>query len=247
MKPENLDNFQQQDFSADYRLRAILSMVPKCSGRVLDIGSGNGTMAIFLSRWAKSVLATEKSSVLLKKLRQKTHRILNLRIKEFDAEDFNLEERNFDLITACDVIEHLENDLGFLKNCYRYLTKNGKLFLSVPAVKFLYGSRDRKYGHYRRYRKKEIMQKVQAAGFRIWRCQYWNLIGFFPYLVSEKIFGEELIGPAREKSANLWFRILNQLLYLWLLVESKINFLPIGLSLIILAGKNETEEDSSHQ
>lgn len=240
MKLQDLEELQQKDFRRDYRLQALLTLIPKTGKKILDIGSGNGEMAISLSRKAKIVYATDNSEILLKKLRAKTTKIPNLKVVKIDAQNFSFKEKNFDLITACDVIEHLKNDTEFLKTCYNHLAKNGNLFISVPAIKFLYGIRDKKLGHHRRYDKNELNKKIEKAGFVILKSQYWNFLGTTPYLISEKILTRELVGPARHNLNNFFLRFLNKLLYFWLVFEGKINFLPIGLSLIILAQKGKS-------
>lgn len=237
---KNLDRFQSQNLSRDYRVRAILELVPQVSGKILDLGSGGGEMVIFFSRYAEVVYAVEKSQDLFEKLKKRAKSIPNLVVKKIDVEKLRLKERNFDLVTACDIAEHLKDDSRFFEKCYCHLVKGGMLFVSVPAVKFLYGIRDRKYCHYRRYSKKEIVKKIRKAGFSILRCQYWNFLGFLPYFFSEKIFKKELTAPARKISDSFLLRPLNKLLYFLLFLETKIKFLPIGLSLIVLAQKNES-------
>ena len=192
MSFKDLEELQQKDFRRDYRLQALLTLIPKTGGKILDVGSGNGEMAISLSREAKIIYVTDNSEILLKKLKEKTTKIPNLKVVKIDAENFSLKEKNFDLITACDVAEHLKNDSNFFKTCYKHLAKNGKLFISVPAVKFLYGIRDKKLSHYRRYDRSELIKKIEQSGFTIKKYQYWNLLGFTPYFISEKILKKEL-------------------------------------------------------
>lgn len=239
---KELEDFQRRSFKGDYRLRNIMSMIPKCSGKILDIGSGNGEIAIFLSKAAEVVYAGDNSEIILKRLKRKVKKIVNFEVVRLDAENFHLRKK-FDLITACDLAEHLKNDHTFFNNCYHHLNQGGKLFVSVPAIKFLYGIRDEKYGHYRRYAKEEILTKIRQAGFSILRCQYWNFIGVLPYFVSEKVFKKALVGPARHQVDNFFSKFLNRFLYFWLALEGKINFLPIGLSLIILAEKKEDKDE----
>lgn len=237
-----LEDFQKKNFKDDYRLGSLMRIIPKCSGKILDVGSGNGEIAIFLSKTAKVVYAGDNSEIILKRLKRKTEKIVNFKAIRLDAENFHLGEK-FDLITACDIAEHLKDDSAFFNNSYSHLNQGGKFFISVPAIKYFYGVRDKKYGHYRRYTKGEIMTKTRQAGFHILRCQYWNFIGLLPYFVSEKIFKKALVGPARHQLDNLFFRVVSKFLYFWLVLESKISFLPIGLSLIILAEKRKTKNE----
>ena len=49
----------------------------------------------------------------------------------------------------------------------------GKLAIYVPALPFLFSDMDAQVGHYRRYKKKELIVKVQESGFVVEKC-YWN-------------------------------------------------------------------------
>ncbi len=244
MAIKKIEQFQLGEFQDDYRLRAILAMIPKTRGIILDIGSGNGEIADFLSTKAKYVYVTENSEVLLKNLKKKIKFNKQLRLKKLDAENFYLKKKNFDLITACDVMEHLRDDDNFLRCCHLHLKKKGRLFICVPAIKALYSYRDTKYGHIRRYGKDEIISKIKNSGLTILKCQYWNSIGLLPYFLFGKIFNKEISGPVRASPNNFFSIILNKALYYWLIFESKISFLPLGLSLILVAQKDENDGDS---
>jgi len=234
----DVEDFQTNDFRSDYRLRALQKMLPSIKEKVLDIGSGNGEIAIYLSRKAKITYATDYSTALVKLLKKKVNNIPRLRVLRLNAVNFSLKEKDFSLITACDVAEHLEDDDAFFRNCFNHLKKNGLLFVSVPAGRLLYGIRDKRYGHFRRYEKKELEEKIRMAGLRIIGLHYWNLIGVVPYWISEKVMRKALIGPARKVEQNICSYLVNQCLYIWLSIESKIKWLPFGLSLIVLAKKD---------
>lgn len=239
---KELEDFQRQSFKDDYRLGSLMRMIPECSGKILDVGSGNGEIAIFLSKKAEVIYAGDNSEIILERLKRKVKNIANFKVIYLNAENFNL-QKNFDLITACDIAEHLKDDDAFFKNCYHHLNQTGRLFVSVPSIKSFYGIRDKKYGHYRRYTREEIITKLLKAGFSIHHCQYWNFIGLLPYFVSERIFKKALVGPARHQINNLFFRAVSKFLYFWLILESRISFLPIGLSLITIAEKNNSENE----
>jgi 2-polyprenyl-3-methyl-5-hydroxy-6-metoxy-1,4-benzoquinol methylase len=48
-----------------------------------------------------------------------------------DAQCFDL-KKQFDVIVAGDIIEHLDNIGGFLESCKRHLKNNGKLIVTTP-------------------------------------------------------------------------------------------------------------------
>ncbi len=91
-------------------------------------------------------------------------------------------EHSFELVTALDVIEHLDDDLAGLKEMRRVLCTNGRVLLFVPAFMFLWGVQDDVSNHRRRYTLPGLLKVVEAAGFTVERASYANIIFFVPVL-----------------------------------------------------------------
>ena len=81
------------------------------------------------------------------------------------SEDIPLEM--FDYVSAFEVLEHIEGDVAELCRWRNYLKSNGKLILSVPAHKNRWDAGDVWAGHFRRYEKNELNEKLEMAGFAI--------------------------------------------------------------------------------
>lgn len=75
----------------------------------------------------------------------------------------------FDVVAACDVIEHIERDDLALAGIHRALKPGGGIVLTVPQDPRLWSAWDELSCHQRRYTRQELTQKVQAAGFDIER------------------------------------------------------------------------------
>ncbi|MDW7973398.1 MAG: hypothetical protein RMI01_09405 [Thermodesulfovibrio sp.] len=92
------------------------------------------------------------------------------------------------------------NDQVSLKNIARILVPSGKFILRVPAFNFFYNRIDKRFGHFRRYTKKEITEKIRKQGFEIIVCAYrdapkvipWVLFGFSDS-ISDILFSPKLI------------------------------------------------------
>jgi hypothetical protein len=68
---------------------------------------------------------------------------------------------HFPVVTALDVLEHVEDDRGFLADAIvRHLSVGGTLLATVPAHPALFSDHDRLLGHYRRYRPAELVGLV---------------------------------------------------------------------------------------
>ena len=76
-------------------------------------------------------------------------------------------EREFDVIGAFDVIEHIAEDETVLAQMHRALRPGGSLLLTVPQHPFLWSEYDVRAHHVRRYTRSEVGQKLTRAGFEI--------------------------------------------------------------------------------
>jgi len=77
--------------------------------------------------------------------------------------------REFDAIGAFDVLEHIAEDRTVLDQAHEALIEGGLLLLTVPQHPFLWSGADDYTHHERRYARKDLLEKVRAAGFSIVR------------------------------------------------------------------------------
>jgi hypothetical protein len=61
--------------------------------------------------------------------------------------------------------------------------EESRILLYVPAFQVLYSSMDRKVGHYRRCRLRELRTKVEKAGFKVRQSSYVDSLGFIAALI----------------------------------------------------------------
>lgn len=77
--------------------------------------------------------------------------------------------KEFDVIGAFDVLEHIEEDARVLMQIHEALKPRGIVLLTVPQHVWLWSPVDEYACHVRRYSAKELHAKVAAAGFEILR------------------------------------------------------------------------------
>jgi SAM-dependent methyltransferase len=83
----------------------------------------------------------------------------------------------FDLVGAFDVIEHIEDDIGALREIASALNPRGGLLLTVPQHQALWSATDIAASHKRRYSRKELVSKLNAAGFEVlWSSSFVSLL-----------------------------------------------------------------------
>jgi SAM-dependent methyltransferase len=143
--------------------------------KVLDIGCGSGLMLNALEDIGQTYgMDMSDDSVNFSK------EIFNGKVeKGLLPDQIPYEENFFDLITALDVIEHVDQDIDSLKSICSHLVSGGKAVITVPAYMFLWSSFDELNEHKRRYTLTELNTKLVQAGFTVEKISYFNTL-FFP-------------------------------------------------------------------
>ena len=149
----------------------------------------------------------------------------------------------FDVIGLFDVLEHLEDDEGFLVNVSKLLNKKGLMVITVPAYEKLWSEFDVISGHKRRYSKKELINKIVKINFEPIFITYFNFI-LFPvmYLTRKKKSGNSH-SPLEEVERQLNPPTIFNLIMKFsnFLERVLLNcgiVIPKGTSLIVVARKN---------
>lgn len=78
-----------------------------------------------------------------------------------------IEGQKFDYVLMMDVLEHIEDDAGFLKDIRKYQKAGTVLFITVPAFQFLFSLHDKELHHYRRYDYAGLRSVLEQAGYRV--------------------------------------------------------------------------------
>lgn len=93
-------------------------------------------------------------------------------VKRADVLQLPFEAESFDLITALDVLEHLDDDVASLREFRRVLRPGGRVFVFVPAHKWLWSLQDEVSHHRRRYTARTLRETVEMSGLEIERQSY---------------------------------------------------------------------------
>ena len=98
--------------------------------------------------------------------------------------------------------------MSALKSIKRVLETNGRLAIYVPALPMLFSDLDRKVGHFRRYKKKELISKVRQAGFQVEKCFYSDSIGVLASLMLIILGFRNKAGLGSKKSMMFYDRTI---------------------------------------
>lgn len=101
-----------------------------------------------------------------------------------------------DSIIYVNVLEHIANDVLELETVRETLSALGHVFLFVPAFSWLYGAFDERVGHFRRYTKRELEEKLHHAGFKVILSSYFDLPGIAPWWLKYCLLKSAAMEPA---------------------------------------------------
>jgi SAM-dependent methyltransferase len=202
--------------------------------KILDVGCGTGANLEMLSQFGAAEGVDVSDDALEFCLRK------GLNAQKGLAETLPFADDTFDLTTALDVVEHLDDDVAGLKELYRVTKKGGYSLIFVPAFMWLWGVQDDISNHRIRYTKNQIVERLKKAGFSIERATYANWTFFVPILAGRTLMKITGLKPASENNVNV--SALNGIFgklfgaeRFWL---KNFDF-PFGVSIVIVAKKDQ--------
>lgn len=178
-----------------YAINAFLAEITPPMA-VREIGPGLGDLsAHLLKRFPQTeITLSEISSDAAKLLRTRFEGEPRVRVSQADVLFASKSAERFNLVIACEVFEHIQDDVSGFRAVTAMLHNGGYFIFSVPCHMRKWQSADVFAGHYRRYERQELIQKLHAAGLEIERL--WT----FGYPTVN------LLQPARE----LYYRARNR-------------------------------------
>lgn len=208
------------------------SKIKNQNSKILDVGCGTGANLEMLANFGAAE-GVDVSADALEFCRAK-----NLKAQKGLAENLPFDDESFDLVTALDVVEHLDDDVAGLREMHRVLRADGRTLIFVPAFMFLWGVQDDVSNHRIRYTKKQIVERLETAGFEIERATYAN-ITFFPAILAGRTL-MKLTGIRPESENNVNVSALNPIFGKFFGAErfwlKNFNF-PFGVSIVLIAKK----------
>lgn len=174
-----------------------LSLGPESSGRVLDVGAGNGAfMALALRRSPRlQIYGAEYSQAAI----DLAHPAIKDRLARCDLQGSQPLPwgGGFELISCMEVLEHLPDDALALEHVAKALSPGGRLFVSVPAWQALWGPQDVTAGHVRRYEPDVLRERLTRAGLKVKRIKCWGGPFTWFYLRAADLIGPEKVMSVR--------------------------------------------------
>ena len=223
--------------AANYRRWILELFQPFLGTRVVEVGAGVGSFSeLLLEREIESLSLVEPSPAMYRRLLDRLGQDNeNVRIRTYNAVFGEVaaeikSRQNPDSIIYVNVLEHIADDEGELRTIHHTLGHGGRIFVLVPALRWLYGKFDAELGHERRYGSAELCEKLRSAGFKVLSWRYMDMIGIVPWLIKYRLLGSTTL----EKGAVSFYD--KHLIPISKTLESAVQP-PIGKNLVCVGEK----------
>jgi len=215
----------------------LKSFVRSKKDSALDIGFGTGSNANLLKEHSLRVFGLDPAyeAIEFSKKRNPGTTVFHGSFPEYNF------GRKYDLVTLFDVLEHIKDDAGAVKQLEKLMNKNGVALITVPALTSLWTEHDVLLHHYRRYTKEGLKNLISNnTGLTIEKISYFNSFLFFPIFIFRSLRRVFNLG---EGSSDFFTvpAVFNKLFYGIFSLEShllKFLNLPVGVSLVCVVKKS---------
>ena len=180
-----LAELEDDSFWFSHRARIIGSILDRYppAGCVFDVGGGNGFMVRALrSQGLDSILVEPGSDGARAAFNRGLEPVVNATLGTAGFHDETMAA-----VGLFDVLEHVRDDVGFLRELHRRIKPSGRLYLTVPAYSWLWSTEDERSGHYRRYTARSLRRSLRQASFEVEFVSYFFVLLPAPILLLRTI------------------------------------------------------------
>ncbi len=169
---------------------------PFLGSRLLEIGSGTGNLTRRLVP-RDVYVASDVNPLYVKTLENLTSDRPYLAARFTDVTDLASYPQlagGFDSVVCLNVIEHIDDDVGALRNIRAVLAEGGKAIVLVPSGPWNFGSLDEVLGHRRRYTEDTLRRAAEAAGFEVRQVLRFNRVSSLPWYLNGRVMRKKSFG-----------------------------------------------------
>jgi SAM-dependent methyltransferase len=161
---DTLAEIEARSFWFTHRNAVIASIAARFppQGPIFDIGGGNGFVSLGLAQAGLASIVVEPGAVGASNARAR-----GLAVIQTAFQDLSVPAGSLPAAGLFDVLEHIEDDRGTLERLHDALEPDGKLYLTVPAHRWLWSQQDTHSGHFRRYSLPGLRALLEDTGFAV--------------------------------------------------------------------------------
>lgn len=229
-------DLEAMDFAVNYHRWILERIQPFLGKHLVEVGAGTGSFTELLLETAPQTLSLIEPSAMVEDLRKNLeNRKTAAEIEIFpnifaEVAERLAAEQSPDSVIYINVMEHIEDDVLELETVHQTLREKGRVFIFVPALPTLFSEFDKHIGHFRRYRKKEIVEKCRNANFKILLSEYFDIAGILPWMIKYRLLKSKTMESG---AVQLYDKLVVPI------AKPLENFIspPIGKNLLIVAEK----------
>jgi glycosyltransferase involved in cell wall biosynthesis len=198
---------------------------PYIGKRVLEIGAGMGNLTRLLLAGRKRYVATDIDREHLERLKNRLSLRPNLETCVLNAADPHGHEAfcgQMDTVVCLNVLEHIEDSAGALRNIHSMLQSGGRAVILVPEGQSIYNSLDAELGHIQRYSEDQLRQKMAQAGFSVETVLLFNRASRPGWWLNGTIFKRRTI-------SRLQLKNFDRLVWLWRRIDGILPWRPVSI------------------
>ena len=162
------------------------------------------------------------------------------RITKVHDIELPFKNKSYDVVGAFDVLEHIEDQVGALKEWKRILKDDGAIVITVPAYQWLWTEHDVSLYHKRRYTVSRLVQAAAEAGLKPEKKSY-AIVFSLPLVAGFRLLNKALHRKTDSETSYVdlpdWVNSLfTRLLYAEAKLHGKIYY-PFGTSVVTILRK----------
>jgi SAM-dependent methyltransferase len=155
---------EDQSYWFLHRIDCLLTIARQFppDGTLYDIGGGNGQMVARLSEAGIDAALVEPGPGVFNAKRRGVTKII-----QATTANAGFVPGSLPATGAFDVLEHIQDDAGLLRELHALMPPGGRFYCTVPAGPGLWSHEDDSAGHYRRYQRKGLCELLEGTGFEV--------------------------------------------------------------------------------
>lgn len=165
-------------------LSLMKRFIPNKVTTLLDVGCGTGFNLQYWDNFADNVIGLDRLAGYSAH-HQVPEKPLQTVVSDVCA--LPVQPSSADAAVALDVLEHVPDEF-MLSEVNRSLITGGLFFVTVPAIEWLWSSRDEAAGHLRRYNKRSLRTVIEKAGFEVLYLNFYQCL-LFPLVALSRVIG----------------------------------------------------------
>jgi SAM-dependent methyltransferase len=197
---------EEMSLSPDFTNWSVELARSGLEGRILEIGCGLGGNLNCLSSCGDNLWCSDHNEEYLSFVSLSKNFMLGKTIL-WDINESPKFSTGFDSFYCSNVLEHIEDDQQAILNISR-VPHIKKGVIIVPSNNLLYNRIDKNLGHYRRYDKQSLQNKLVKGGFKVISVKSFNKVGAIGWFVQGFVLRNNTLGEGNMKLYNKLFPLI---------------------------------------